>query len=348
MSRTRVCIRMALGLALLAGPGVAGVAAAAGTTVFVSPSGDDTAPGTLARPVRTLSRARDLARAADHGATVTVQLADGVYRLPAPLVLDARDSGVTWTSAAGAHPVVSGGVPVIGWSVADPARGLWSAPVPAGLTNTRQLYVNGVRAQRARGRAPVALRATATGYTASAATMAGWRNPSNVEFVYTGGDGLWSTWYGLGPWTEARCPVGSMTGTAITMAQPCWDNSTKRPPDPSHPTRSIGEVGPGDLHAGRQPAYVENALEPLDQPGEWYLDRSARRVYYAPRSGENLRTADVQAPRLETLLAGANVSNVTFSGIQFAYATWLRPSTGEGLSEVQATVSLTGPGAYAK
>src|SRR2546423_116809 len=84
------------------------------------------------------------------------------------------------------------------------------------------------------------------------------RRPA-AEFVYTGGDGLWSTWYGLGPWTEARCPVGGISGTTITMAQPCWDNSTKRPPDPNHPTRSIGEVGPGDLHAGRQPAYVENA-----------------------------------------------------------------------------------------
>src|SRR2546430_2693241 len=142
MSRTRVCASVALGLALLAGLGVAGEAvageavageaAAAGTTVFVSPSGDGTAPGTPARPVRTLSRARDLARAADHGATVTVQLADGVYRLPAPLVLDARDSGVTWTGAPGAHPLVSGGVPVTGWSIADPARGPWSAPGPAG------------------------------------------------------------------------------------------------------------------------------------------------------------------------------------------------------------------------
>ena len=37
------------------------------------------------------------------------------------------------------------------------------------------------------------LKATATGYTAADATMAGWRNPSGIEFVYTGGDGLWST-----------------------------------------------------------------------------------------------------------------------------------------------------------
>jgi hypothetical protein len=192
-----------------------------------------------------------------------------------------------WTAASGAHPVVSGELRVTGWSVTDAARGVWSAPAPTGLTNTRQLYVDGVRAQRARGVAPVALTATATGCAASQATMASWHDPSQIEFVYTGGDGLWSTWYGLGPWTEARCPVGSMLGTTITMAQPCWDNSTKRPPDPNHPSRSVGEVGPGDLHAGRQPAYIGNALELLDQPGEWYLDPArAPRVLQAASGRE--------------------------------------------------------------
>jgi hypothetical protein len=323
-----------------------GVATAAtGTTVFVSPSGDDTAAGTATAPVRSLTRARDLARA--HAPAVTVQLADGTYRMSSPLTLDGRDSGETWTAATGAHPVASGGVRVTGWSVADAAKGLWSAPAPSRLTDTRQLYVNGVRAQRARGTVPVTLKATATGYTASSSVMSTWHNPSGVEFVYTGGDGLWGTWYGLGPWTEARCPVGSISGTTITMAQPCWDNSTRRPPDPNHVTRSIGEVGPGDLHAGRTPAYVENALELLDQPGEWYLDRTAKRVYYLPRPGEDVTRADIEAPVLQTLVSGKNLRNVTFSGIQFAYATWLRPSTGEGLSEVQATVSLTGAGAYA-
>ena len=118
--------------------------------------------------------------------------------------------------------------------------------------------------------------------------------------------------------SRIRVGVGAVVGLAVVAAQPCRDNSTKRPPDPNHPSRSIGEVGPGDLHAGRQPTYVENALELLDQPGEWYLDRAALRVYYLPRPGEDPRSADVEAPALH----------------------WLRPGGGEGLSEVQATVSL--------
>src|SRR5439155_22371426 len=52
----------------------------------------------------------------------------------------------------------------------------------------------------------------------------------------------------------------------------------------------------------------------------------------------------------ESLVAGrgtptAPIQHVVFSGLQFSYATWLRPSTPEGFAEVQATWTLTGKGA---
>ena len=43
--------------------------------------------------------------------------------------------------------------------------------------------------------------------------------------------------------------------------------------------RSVFELAPGDLY------YAEGAFEFLDEPGEWYLDRSAGRLYYLPRPG---------------------------------------------------------------
>ena len=33
--------------------------------------------------------------------------------------------------------------------------------------------------------------------------------------------------------------------------------------------------------------YFKNALELLDEPGEWYMDRPAKTVYYMPRQGED-------------------------------------------------------------
>ena len=82
---------------------------------------------------------------------------------------------------------------------------------------------------------------------------------------------------------------------------------------------------------GNAPFFLVNALEFLDEPGEWYLDRSAGRVYYWPRPGEDLTRAAVIAPVLETLVRIEGsldhpVAHVQFRGIEFAHTTWLRPS----------------------
>src|SRR3954469_7569108 len=104
----------------------------AARAVFVAPTGDDANAGATAeQPVRTLGRARDLARAAGPGTTVV--LAGGTYQRAQPLALTAADSGITWSAAPGARPVVSGGRPVTGW---EKSRKLWSRTGPAG-TQTR-------------------------------------------------------------------------------------------------------------------------------------------------------------------------------------------------------------------
>ncbi len=343
----------------LAGSVPAGAAVLA--TVFVAPSGNDANAGTSrSQPVRTLGRAQQLVRGLNQNMTgdVRVELANGVYQLASPLTLTAADSGtgghnVIWTAATGARPVISGGVPIAGWQRVDAARNIWSAPAPAGL-NSRQLYVNGVRATRARGAAPVTLTWTATGYTASGSAMASWRNIGDLEFVYTGG---------LGAWTEPRCSVGRIAASGtITMGQPCWNNSNQRiiKSDWAPPPRTANLVGPGRLGnpgpepggPGIPPTYVENAFELLDTPGEWYLDRGRGTVFYIPRTGENLATARVFAAKLQTLITGhgtptAPVHHIVFNGLQLSYATWLRPSSDEGFSEIQAGYTITGSNGFA-
>jgi hypothetical protein len=340
----------------------AGPAAAASPlrVLFVSPSGDDANTGTNPlRPVRTPERARDLVRTLNQQQTsdIVVLLLPGTYRLTHPLELDGRDSGgnghrVIWTGLPLTRPVISGGVQLTGWHPTAPGSAVWAAAAPPGLA-TRQLFVDGVRAHRASGPVPVTLTATATGYTTSAPTMAGWRNPGRIEFVYTGGEGYWNLRTGgLGEWTEPRCPIAASTDTTITMAQPCWDNSTRRVTIPGIPGRTANLVGPAALGNNRLPMYAENAFELLDQPGEWYLDSSADTVYYIPRAGEDLRHADVEVPVLETLVSGhgtadAPIHDVSFRGLQFSYGTWLTPSTPEGFSEIQANYTITGPNGFA-
>ncbi|TMM35673.1 MAG: hypothetical protein E6F99_18845 [Actinobacteria bacterium] len=311
--------------------------------VFVSPSGKDSNPGTQSAPVKTVQRAQQLVRALNDNmsADVTVVLADGFYRLTSPLTLSSADSGtnghnIVWTADNGARPVFAGSVQLTGWTRMSTGSPIFVAQAPSGLA-TRQLYVNGTRADRAHGALPNSLSGqNSTGYSGGGTTMAGWRNPSGakpqLEFVYRGG---------LGAWTEPRCPVASISGGKVTMAQPCWSNSTTRACCFAD-GRAYNLVGRASIT--EQPTQVENAFQFLSAgtPGQWFLDQGSSKVYYVPRSGENMATADVEAPVLEKLVTGSGVNHVVFNGIQFSYATWLGPDTGTGFSEIQANYQVTG------
>src|SRR5690348_2668977 len=129
-------------------------ASAATTTLYASPSGSG---GTCSssQPC-SLSGVQSAVRSMVAGMSgdIVVQLADGVYRLSAPLRLTAADSGtnghnVIWQTAPSAHPVFSGAKAVTGWSLVDSGKNIWQASVGTGI-DTRQLYVNGAEATRAR------------------------------------------------------------------------------------------------------------------------------------------------------------------------------------------------------
>jgi hypothetical protein len=344
---------LGLGLAAMAAGSTGAAAAPAGAVVYVSPSGNDANAGTASAPVRTMQRAQALVRGLnqDMTADVTVELEDGFYRMTSPLALTAADSGtnghdVVWTAAPRARPVLAGSVQITGWAPMSPGSPIYVAQAPAGL-KTQQLYVNGVRAAIAHGPLPNALTGqNSTGYSGGGSTLAGWRNPSGASpqlaFVYQGG---------LGAWTDPSCPVAGFSGAAVVMAQPCWTNSTARAgsfPD----GRAYNLVGRSGIT--EQPTSVENAFQFLSAstPGQWFLDQGDNKIYYVPRSGENMSTADVEAPVLQQLVTGngtasAPVHNIVFSGIQFSYATWLGdtfqgPGSTSGFSEIQANYQVTG------
>jgi Right handed beta helix region len=324
------------------GAGEAACPASNQACIYVSPSGNDTNPGTRSAPLQTLAHARDLVRGLDHDMTgdISVVLEGGAYRLTAPLQLGPQDSGtnghdVIWTATSGATAVVSGADQITGWTLSDPSKGIWAAPVRGNL-KTRQVYVDGVRAWPAWGRVHFELSLFGTGYgggyTAPTPVMSHWRNPSEIEFVFTGQDGSM---------TETICPVKSIHGKAIYMAQPCWYNSRFR-----HPNL----VGSSWISS---PTYVENAYELLDQPGEFYLDDHLHVLYYIPRPGQDMSTADIEAPALPTLISGQGtaqhpIHNITFQNLQLSHATWMQPSSPQGFSEIQMGYTLTGKDASQK
>jgi hypothetical protein len=301
-------------------------ATAQAKTFDVSPRGNDANPGTKAKPFRTLERARAAVRGVPRPlhADVVVRVHAGTYRLTKPLVLRTADSGghghdVVYRAAPGAHPLISGGRRISGWTLFNRSKGIYRARAPR--LSTRQLYVDGVRAPRASSADdPIGFTKTATGYTSTDLHMDRWRNPRDIEVL--------SNWR----WKSFRCPVASISGDAITMAEPCWHNANVF-------------VGPAAMGL---PTRIENAYELLDAPGEWYLDRAAGWLYYKPKRGQKLAQADVEAAAQQILVDGRGtlahpVSNVRFDGLDFAYATWMGVSGKQGYADDQTGFHVTGP-----
>ena len=300
----------------------------------VAPGGSDSASGGSNAPFRTLERARDAVRADPlRGRCAVVVSVRGEHRLDRPLMLDSRDSGtpvheVTWRADPGESAIISGAVRVSNWSLHDSAKNIWRAYT--GPRESRQLYVNGARATRARTAPyPAAFARTDKGfrYVQPGGSMPVWANPTAIEAVT------------ITQWKMMRCPVAAIVGPDIEMRQPCWKNA------------NVFQAKAGDpvLWSFVLLTRFENAYEFLDEPGEWYLDSGAGWLYYIPRSGESMQTANVELPVAEALVEGRGeflrpIAYVRFEGFTFAHATWLGPSGPNGYAADQSGFHLVGEG----
>jgi hypothetical protein len=316
------------GGALAADGGTADASASAQATYYVSPQGNDCNPGTLALPFRTLSKARDVVRTVNSAMTgdIIVYLRGGTYPLTSTLSFAAADSGtkgfyVKYLNYPSETPLLTGGQPIGGWTLSDSAKNIWQA---TGVTSRfRQLYVNGTKAIRARtpnlgaGGTANFNRITGADQTVpnvqvASSQVANWNNLTKVEMHL------------MINWGDAtlRLASSSTTGTtAFLKFQSSEANILSQRPFPI-------------LASVKQAYYFENAFEFLDVPGEWYLNETTNTLYYQPRTGEDMATATVVAPMVETLVSVMGTSadtspahHIWFQGLAFAHSTYLRPSS---------------------
>ena len=102
-----------------AAPGTGGAISAG--TIFVAPNGDDTNPGTMAQPFKTVAKARDVVRGmtATMTADITVYLRGGTYPQTSTLTFGNADSGkngfyVKYLAYPSERPIITGGQPITG------------------------------------------------------------------------------------------------------------------------------------------------------------------------------------------------------------------------------------------
>jgi len=308
------------------------------TDVYVSAAkGNDNGLGSQAAPFKTLKKAQEYVRTINDDMTgdIVVHL-DGEFKINETLKLGVEDSGsngfdVVW-DGNNKEAVIHGGEKIEGWQAVE-GTPLYKASVnaPEGF---KQFYVNENRGTRARSQYMYyhletyddpnysgSFLPTHDGFVIDPSQFPGeFSRPEELFFVYT---------Y---TWRIMTMPVESITEREdgmwiVKFVQPYLDM-----------TKQDEAFVPSPIL--KTPFYVENAIEFLDEPGEWYFDKESQELFYYPRNGENMSTADCYIPKTEGLIhidgngETDRVKNIVISGIDLKYGAW-ELFNGKGFSTVQ-------------
>ena len=312
--------------------------------IYVSLQGNDKNPGTKEAPFNTLNRAIKQAREwrrlnrPEVAGGIYIRLEEGVYAQRNSLFLRPEDSGTPDSPTVicavdGAHPVISGGVAVTGWKrgcnhSAIPEKlkqKIWSAEAPLignRRVETRQMWVNGHKVQRAAQFPDGGLERmidfnpeeqTITIPVSQSVNPERLQNAGQLEMIVHQ------------RWAIAILRVKSIDvkdGQAVVRFHEPESHLEFAHP---WPQPVIGG------EKGNSSFCLTNALELLDQPGEWFQEYPSGTIYYYPQAGENMETAEVIIPALETLVTidgtlSRPVKHIQFNGITFEHTSWMRPS----------------------
>ncbi|MCQ2108372.1 MAG: carbohydrate-binding protein [Fibrobacter sp.] len=321
----------------------------AATEFFVSPSGNDAAEGTKAAPFKTIEKAQKAVRAINGTMTddITVYLREGTYALANTIKFTEADGGknghyVRYKAFGDEHPLITGGMPITGWTLHDEKNNIWKAEGVEG--RFRQLYVNNRKAVRACFPNVIAasdkglggfdhdfVRLTKVDSTGRAFDVSAdyIKNIKNIEDVEI---------HLMIAWSEniLRLEKAQVNGGTAKLI----------PKDPERTKlfhRAYPMLGTAFMSnpPKQQAFYLENSYDLIDAEGEWYLDEKTHTLYYKPRSGESMASANVVAPRINTLFSvlgkdtKTKVGYMAFEGLTFAHSNYTRPSE-EGFLDLQA------------
>lgn len=262
-----------------------------GQVIYVSTRGNDKWNGSEKKPVASLVRAQELARAYGRDTSVEIVFEDGIYYLPGTVQFTGQDSKdypatVTLRARHEGKAVISGGQQIrLDWK--QEAGNIYVASVPAGM-DIDQLYVADLRQSMARfpnaqpGKQRNVYDTWVLDHQAQPnpemdplqpERIALWKNPEG-GYVHAMHTALWG---------DMHWEIKGKNEDGTLQLEGGWQNN--RP-------------------SGMHPLYrfVENIKEELDVPGEWYYDRSESKLYYMPLPEIDLDEAKVEIVRLKHLI----------------------------------------------
>lgn len=292
--------------------------------LYVAADGSDTGDGSEDKPFATISRAKEAAKALSDNmyGDIVIHIGSGEYFISETETFGAAHSGqngfnIVYRGSDEGETVISGGERVTGWQEGE--NGIWSAHVEADVTDVRNLYIDGVAAERSRS----AWRYTyledyddeAASYEREGfvtSTTGGFPQLTKPQYAET----VWELM-----WECKRVPIQEIR-TEGDKTVVLWNGAVFYDPTTLTSTR----IGAGKEY------YIENDLSLVDTPGEFYYDRDTKVIYYYPYPEENLQTAETVIGVTEGLMKiegdkNTKVKSLVFENVSFRYGAWNHAST---------------------
>jgi hypothetical protein len=299
--------------------------------IHVSPGGDDSAAGSIAAPFKTIERA--VLRMREYrsenalpNAPVNIYLRGGVYRLNNTVTLRKEDGGVYFSAYNGEEASVRGSIrldeggfvpvsdenilaripsaardKVFQFNLAELTGEIPAPPAIAALsagTGYFELYSGGEEQILARypnngymltGEILSAAGSAAPEFAASSGNLSAWADaPDLMAKGYWGND-----WSAQGV-SAASVASAASENNSLTLSK--------------KPDYSVKE---GSRY------FVYNLLEELDAPGEWYIERSSKTLYWYPP--QNIAAAELSLSPNDLIKIEAGACDIGFSGLSFEY-----------------------------
>lgn len=313
---------MICGLLALCGVGIASP-----LEFYISPEGNDGGPGTFDQPFATLTAARDAIRRLpppEREDDIVVYIRGGQYVLNQTFVLNRDDGGreghrVTYAAYREEEPVFSSDIRMTGWkklreypaNVPPAAHGkLYYVDLPEvkrGELFFKALYKDGKPLVRARSRT-VSMSVRPAGFEG------GWQ-PQQMCTIRGLDVGTLENFRDMDLHVT---PTHQWAFNILPLEQVFPDHNVLKLRVPAtYPLLNCGTVSDG--------AWLENAINFMDQPGRWCLNSGLGRLYYWPEEG--VPSGEITAPRLQEYvrmegnidIRGEDipVENITLKGLAF-------------------------------
>jgi hypothetical protein len=321
----------------------------------VAPDGDDFGPGTEAAPLASLAGARDRIRELKEAgwlpeSEITVYFRGGNYPLTNTVTFDAEDSGtgrspIVYAAYPGETPVFTGGVYIEASSL-ELASGAFAGYIPASVRDDVymvNLYENGFTREDLDYEK---LEETGRTFTvfANDSPLHSARYPNKVpgqyaenpynDYIYIEDGGAWVDGRHRGSTQHPVFQVPQELADRLTawhsydevvlsgMLSYTWAHEKTYmygfDPDERTITLNRNFMGEGvDREPNSGKYFIENVVEELDAPGEYYVDKQSGILYFYPPEGTDMDDVVLKIPQLQwSLVETRGTSWLTFQSLK--------------------------------